>query len=231
MRMVLTTTAMCGIHFRSVSRAVTPSFVSVYLIVAALLFCIIVLSNLFKGPDMLWSFKYVPLGVEVVAIWWDGAAWQPSSNWRIQQWNKCGNCKHSVKSCTSHLAFSPWYQDDRCLQTSQAETGVQGLHVRNVLMIFSHLCVYTFVYKSVQLNFRSQFLHWDITGQQWWLQNSRFTTGLKSQWINLRSSVWKDKTSFSLDLCTEKIQPFRWNWSVGFSAARQKWIVGVLYDS
>lgn len=26
-------------------------------------------SNLFGGPDMLWSFKYVPLGLEVVAIW------------------------------------------------------------------------------------------------------------------------------------------------------------------
>lgn len=40
-----------------------------YLITAVLLFCIIVQFNLFKGPDTLWSFKYVPLGLEVVAIW------------------------------------------------------------------------------------------------------------------------------------------------------------------
>lgn len=84
------------------------SHLLIYLIIAVLLFCIIVLSNLFKGPDMLWSFKYVPLGLEVVAIWWDSAAWQPFSNWRIQQWNKYDNCKCSVKTYTYHLSFSPW---------------------------------------------------------------------------------------------------------------------------
>lgn len=76
------------------------SHLLMHLITAVLLFCIIVLFNLFKGPDMLWSFKYVPLGLEVVAIWWDSTAWQPFSNRRIQQWNKYDNCKCSVESYT-----------------------------------------------------------------------------------------------------------------------------------
>lgn len=105
------------------------SHLLMYLIIAVLLFCIIVLSNLFKGPDMLWSFKYVPLGLEVVAIWWDSAAWQPFNNWRIQQRKKYDNCKCSVKSYAYHfdLSFSPWCQDDRSLQRSQVETDVGSI--------------------------------------------------------------------------------------------------------
>lgn len=76
------------------------SHLLMYLITAVLLFCIIVQFNLFKGPDTLWSFKYVPLGLEVVAIWWDSTAWQPFSNRRIQQWNKYDNYKCSVGSYT-----------------------------------------------------------------------------------------------------------------------------------
>lgn len=84
--MMMMTTLMCGIYFHSISWTATLSFVNVshHCSIIILHNC----SNLFKGPDMLWSYKYVPLGLECVAIWWDSAAWQPFSNRRIQQWNK-----------------------------------------------------------------------------------------------------------------------------------------------
>lgn len=96
--MMMMTTVMCGIYFHSISWTATLSFVNVshHCSIIILHNC----SNLFKGPDMLWSYKYVPLGLECVAIWWDSAAWQPFSNRRIQQWNKYDNCKCSVKSYT-----------------------------------------------------------------------------------------------------------------------------------
>lgn len=96
--MMMMTTVMCGIYFHSISWTATLSFgnVSHHCSIIILHNC----SNLFKGPDMLWSYKYVPLGLECVAIWWDSAAWQPFSNRRIQQWNKYDNCKCSVKSYT-----------------------------------------------------------------------------------------------------------------------------------